>query len=532
MEVPDFANMTGSHFKESNLSKRFPEFCEYINQKYSSVPFRERLYWYVNDLTEQPLCPVCGKPSKFINFSKGYYVTCSLSCARHYQPFIDKKDRTCLERYGVKNVASLKEVREKTKQTCLEKYGTNCSLQTPQALERMHKSNLKKYGIGNPFKSKEFQKHMQEENLKKYGIPVQRVPEIVEKRKTTNLKKYGVDNVFKSSEFRETIKKHNIEKYGVEYPAQNKEVYQKNIQTNIERYGVPYTCMREEARNLTNDSIPNQRFAQLLEENNISYEREYTIDRFSYDFKVGDTLIELNPTPTHNSTWGILSTHGKSKKYHSEKTDVAKRLGFRCIHIWDWDNTTKIIQCLKPRETVYARNCVVKEIDKKSCDQFLDKYHLQGTCNNQKIKIGIFLEDCLIGVMTFGKPRYNSNYNYELIRLCCCKNIVGGEEKMFSYFVDHYSPNNIISYCDASKFTGKVYSKLGFVYKSTSQPAKHWYNIKTEQHITDNLLRQRGFDQLFGTSYGKGTSNEELMKQNKFVEIYDCGQMTFVYEKS
>ena len=27
--------------------------------------------------------------------------------------------------------------------------------------------------------------------------------------------------------------------------------------------------------------------------------------------------------------------------------------------------------------------------------------------------------------------------------------------------------------------------------------------------IIDNLLRQRGFDQLFGTNYGKGTSNEK-----------------------
>ena len=52
----------------------------------------------------------------------------------------------------------------------------------------------------------------------------------------------------------------------------------------------------------------------------------------------------------------------------------------------------------------------------------------------------------------------------------------------------------------------------------------HWYNIKTKKHVTDNLLRQRGFDQLFNTNYGKGTSNEDLMRDSGFVEIYDCGQ--------
>ena len=63
-----------------------------------------------------------------------------------------------------------------------------------------------------------------------------------------------------------------------------------------------------------------------------------------------------------------------------------------------------------------------------------------------------------------------------------------------------------------------------------SQPAKHWYNINTKQHITDNLLRQQGFDRLLGEQYGyfgKGSNNEELMLNNKFVEIYDCGQNVF-----
>ena len=95
--------------------------------------------------------------------------------------------------------------------------------------------------------------------------------------------------------------------------------------------------------------------------------------------------------------------------------------------------------------------------------------------------------------MTFGKPRYNKNYEYELIRYCSSKKVVGGAEKLFNYFIKTYNPKSIISYCDWSKFNGNVYSKLGFKYKSYSI-CKHWYNTKTKKHITDNLLRQRGFD--------------------------------------
>lgn len=109
--------------------------------------------------------------------------------------------------------------------------------------------------------------------------------------------------------------------------------------------------------------------------------------------------------------------------------------------------------------------------------------------------------------------------------------IVGGSEKLFKHFINTYNIKSVISYCDASKFNGDVYKRLVFEQYKSIRPSKHWYNIKTEQHITDNLLRQRGFDQLFNTNYGKGTSNEELMLEHDFLPIYDCGQITFIYKK-
>ena len=62
-----------------------------------------------------------------------------------------------------------------------------------------------------------------------------------------------------------------------------------------------------------------------------------------------------------------------------------------------------------------------------------------------------------------------------------------------------------------------------------STPAKVW--SKYPNKITDNLLRQRGYDQLFGTNYGKGTSNEQLMIQNGWLPVYDCGQAVYTWRK-
>ena len=82
-----------------------------------------------------------------------------------------------------------------------------------------------------------------------------------------------------------------------------------------------------------------------------------------------------------------------------------------------------------------------------------------------------------------------------------------------------------------SKFSGDVYINLGFRLLRDGQPAKHWYHLRKHKHITDNLLRQRGFDQLFGTNYGQGVSNEQLMFDNKYVFLYDCGQNSYIWTK-
>lgn len=304
----------------------------------------------------------------------------------------------------------------------------------------------------------------------------------------------------------------------------------KTTSTCLAKYGVPFPCMTEQARMHGNDSIPNRRFAELLDLNDIKYTREFCLDRYSFDFIVGNNLLEINPTITHNSTFDPFGGTPLAKDYHVNKYKVARNNNYRCICVWDWDNEEKIINLLLPRERVYGRDCIIKEVSTIDSARFLNTYHLQGNAKSS-IRLGLYYNNQLVSLMTFGKPRYNKNYDYELIRLCSSYYVIGGEEKLFKYFVDTYHPSSVISYCDNSKFSGEVYIKLGFNLKSYGSPSKHWYNMKTKKHITDNLLRQRGFDQLFGTNYGKGTSNEQLMLENGFVEIYDCGQSVYEYIK-
>lgn len=328
-----------------------------------------------------------------------------------------------------------------------------------------------------------------------------------------------------------TLKQTLLSRYGVSNPAQCEEFREKLRNTNLERYGVPYSCMTKQCKAASNNnSTFNLRFAEMLTKAGLQFERELHIGCFNYDFAVDKCLVEIDPSPYHNATWSPFDTP-KDKNYHFNKSKVARENGYRCIHVWDWDDWDKVVSLLLPREKVYARNCVVKQVNKKDCINYLNKYHLQGYAKST-IDLGLYCNDELVSIMTFGSPRYNKNYEYELIRYCSHKYVVGGAEKLFSYFVKNYSPLSIISYCDNSKFNGDVYNSLGFDLRDCGIPTRHWFNINTGQHITDNLLRQRGFDQLFGTHYGKGTSNDELMIAHSFVEIYDCGQSCYMWKKN
>ena len=307
--------------------------------------------------------------------------------------------------------------------------------------------------------------------------------------------------------------------------------------TNNLRYGVDNTFELVDYTKYTNTSKVNKRVEDLLRNAGLEFEPEYKLSRpegsfYRFDFKCGNTLIEINPWPFHNSTYSIVGSNPLPKSYHFDKTHLAISKGYRVINVWDWDNIDLILNLLKPRERCYGRSCVVKEISRNDAVEFINTHHLQGY-SNDKIRLGLFYNNTLVSVMTFGKPRYNNSYEYELIRYCSCMSVVGGAEKLFKYFIKKYKVKSVISYCDNSKFTGEVYLKLGFQ-KVSESISKHWYNIRTGQHILDSSLRMRGFDSLLGKVYGyhgKGSSNEDLMRLNNFVEIYDAGQSTYRYSE-
>lgn len=456
-------------------------------------------------------------------------------------PEVQEKIReTTLKNWGVKHAFSSPEIQDKSKTTIRNKYHVENVSQIPEVKQKIRESNLKNLGVEYPMQSKEVQEITKQTNLKKYGVEWSiQSEEVQEKRKKTNLDRYGTEDATQTPQAKKNRIETNMKKYGVPSVLACEEVKEQIKQTNLREYGVKYFCQHERCvkANPHRVSVINQKFSKLLKTNQIDNELEYIVEDYGYDLKVGNTLIEIDPYFTHNSltgpSFGGKEREAKPFDYHLNKTLFAREHGFSCIHIFDWDDRDKIVYLLKPRKIVYARTCEIKEVSRKEANSFLEQYHLQGSIKSFKFAYGLYYKDELIQIMTFGKPRYNKNYEYELLRLCTKPgfSVIGGASKLLKYFEEQVNPESIISYCDLSKFEGEVYEKLGFTLKEQTKPAKHWYNPKTKRHITDNLLRQKGYDQLHSTNFGKGTSNEELMKDNGYTIIYDCGQLVFTKKR-
>lgn len=234
----------------------------------------------------------------------------------------------------------------------------------------------------------------------------------------------------------------------------------------------------------------------------------------------------------------------KAPTYHQDKTIECSKLGIHLIHIfeYEWVNERKreviselLFNKLGYDTIIYARDCKIEKYvgNNRELQEFIQENHLQGKANYEIAYVLRYNSD-IVGAITFGKPRYNGDFEYELIRLVFkrgCR-ILGGARRLFSHFVSEYKPNSILSYCDISKFNGGIYSQLGFETSidNITKPNYIWINLD------DNDIKSRYSVQkhkLLAVGLGVyGDTESEIMRNLGYVRIYDCGNLRFEWRAS
>lgn len=247
--------------------------------------------------------------------------------------------------------------------------------------------------------------------------------------------------------------------------------------------------------------------------------------------------IEINGDIWHSSIY-------KDEKYHQRKTINCAKAGVRLIHIfeYEWINKEKHEKLLKfikeivapsTNRVIHARDTTVRRITTDEAREFTENNHLQGwaACS---LCYGQYYKSELIGVITFGKPRFgNRDFEYELIRLVFKQGVVvtGGAEKMFLTFVKEDNPQSIVSYCDIAKFNGGVYKRLGFStqLKNITQPNYVW--VKPGRGVVISRYQAQKH-RLLKANLGDAEQTEnDIMDSLGFLKVYDSGNLKFEWRK-
>lgn len=153
---------------EKSIEKYYPEIFEQTKKITSVTEFNQKIYLYLKDMVEPPLCKNCKVNSvEFDTFSKGYHYFCSTKCSSNS---VEKKEnirKTISEKYGCDNISTV--TREKYLETMNEKYGCHFS-ETEIFKEKFKKSMKRIWGVDSPFHSKEIRNKIKTTMKSRYGV--------------------------------------------------------------------------------------------------------------------------------------------------------------------------------------------------------------------------------------------------------------------------------------------------------------------------------------------------------------------------
>ena len=244
---------SGNLKKEGGFRKHYPIFYdEYLKnifpEEIDKLPFKQKLWHFLNDIYNIPKCKVCGKN---VNFETrkgkwGYHIYCSGACAMNDDSIKQQMFNTKELLYGDKKYNNKeKQIITISKRTDEEK--KNIIIKSKHT--RLSKNN------GNYFSD-----------------------ESINKIKETSLNKYGVDSFTKTQQFRELIlsQQSNIQNKQYKTKKKNHSFNSSKIENDLENYFI---------------------------ENNIKYIPQYRSEKylFSCDFYFPDSnyYVEIQGSWTH-----------------------------------------------------------------------------------------------------------------------------------------------------------------------------------------------------------------------------------------
>lgn len=426
---------------------------------------------YLRKSANDGICISCGKPTKFYGLEQGYKKHCSRECNNKDLEFRSKVSKTI----------SSDDWQDAYKRKMMEKYGVDSYSKTPEFKNKVKTtfhSNIEKFE--------------EENNCTLLWKLIEEYGQGWYNQGIGHRIKHGF-NVFILNDDIELIKKYSSENH------------QSTFEVDIVEY------------------------IKSIYSGEVIIQSRKIIPPLELDIYIPEKHLAIEVNGLH---WHSTNS-GTPKNYHLNKTKLCEDLGIRLIHIFDieWVNHKDILKSMIASalgiydRKIYARNCVVKEVSSTETKQFLETNHIQGSVNSS-YRLGLFYKDKLVQLITIGKSRFKTG-EYELLRMCTKLNtqVIGG----FSKLLQHQPYNNLISFIDRSKFSGKAYLQSGWSIVEYTQPSYFYFRrdvgklnrLSAQKHKLEKLLGSSNFD----------ASKTEIqnMIDNGFYQVYDCGNVKVRY---
>jgi hypothetical protein len=508
-------NKLREQWVQKNLSffyKKLKDFQIANNQ--NNLKFSQVIYNYVNNISDIPLCKECSiNEQRFLGFSSGYNEFCSKKCAckNSLPKAIENRKLNTLEKYGVEHTSKLDFVKDKQKKTNIEKYGFVSPTLNLEILEKQKNTMLQKYNVEYSGESSTLLQKSLDTRFNQY------------KNKTIELYTgLNIVNIEKEGEVRILCDRCNNE-YDIKTPL---------LRLRHLRYNV-IPCLNCNPLSSYKFTSQNEIYDELKDYFEIERGNRKILNGKELDLYIEskNIAIEFNGIYWHSDLY-------KEKKYHLDKKENCEKLNINLIHIWE-DNwlykkeitLSRIKNALGiTSEKIMARKCIIKKVENVEAKDFLDANHLQGHINSS-YKIGLYYNDELVSLMTFGKLRSalgskGKDGFYELYRFASKinTNVVGAFSKLLKRFEDEIKPIELVTYANRDwSFIDNVYLKNGFEFIHNTE-VNYWYydkylNKTHRFNFRKKLLVEKGFD--------KDKTESVIMSELDFMKVYDCGSKKY-----
>lgn len=509
---PLITDLNSSNCTQRSMKIHYPEFHDYLCTTYPDLSWSEKLYWYYNRIKEYPKC-ICGNRTKYINFRLGYREFCCYKCMN--LNVNNRREQTCIKRYGVKNAMQNDDVKSKLTRTIYEKYGVDNVFRSHEIREKIVQTNLVTRGVPHHMKTHEsVDKMLHTRN----NIIMRDHPEIL-----------SIDDnfIYRIACPHIECNKCNEKWFEIDNPHWYDRV----------RLGAEQCTRLSPIGQYTKGTSIELFITRFLDDNNIEY---FTNVRNIIAPKELDIYIPAKNIAIECNGVYWHSTEFKTSNYHQQKYHECESKGIQLITLWDdWlvNKPDIVISILKSKlglcQSIFARKCSVKLVDVKTSNHFLQDNHIQGKTPSS-VRIGLYYNDELVSLMLFGYRQTMSckiKDEYDLIRFCnkLNWNVVGGASRLLKYFIRNYHPKSIYSFSSHDISNGNLYAKLGFTKCGSNQ--SYWYiDLKDMKRyhrssFTKDSIVKRGWK-----CSKDGWTESEVMKEHGYCQIYDSGQTKWVLD--